>query len=102
MRMKIVAPLLSLIFLISALDQGAAQEAGALPAGFTSLFNGKDFSGWKLPAGDNGHWKIVDGLIDYDAESEAKADKNVWSEREFGDFELHVEWRFKGTPYVNP
>jgi hypothetical protein len=42
------------------------------PDGFTSLFNGRDFTGWKLPAGDNGHWRIVDGVIDYDAESDGK------------------------------
>ena len=50
--------------------------------GFTSLFNGKDFTGWKIPAGDNGHWKVIDGVIDYDAESEAPgSDKSLWSER---------------------
>lgn len=69
----------------------------------TSLFNGKDLSGWKIPAGDNGHWKVVDGVIDYDAESESTAaDKSLWSERTYGDFVLHVDWRIKATPYVNP
>jgi len=69
----------------------------------TSLFNGKDLSGWKIPAGDNGHWKVLDGVIDYDAESESSAaDKSLWSERTYGDFVLHVDWRIKATPYVNP
>ena len=45
--------------------------ASAPPAGFASLFNGKDLTGWRVPEGDNGHWKVVDGVIDYDAESEA-------------------------------
>ena len=72
------------------------------PAGFVSLFNGRDFSGWKVPNGDNGHWKILDGVIDYDAQSESTTDKNLWTEREFGDFVLHVDWRIKETPYVNP
>jgi hypothetical protein len=72
------------------------------PGGALTLFNGKDLSGWKIPAGDNGHWKVLDGVIDYDAESEAKADKNLFTEREFGDFELKVEWRIKETPYINP
>jgi hypothetical protein len=72
------------------------------PPEFVSLFNGKDFSGWTLPAGDNGHWKIVNGVIDYDARSEAGGDKNLWFEREFGDFVLHVDWRIKDTPYINP
>ncbi|MCR4415925.1 MAG: DUF1080 domain-containing protein [Thermoguttaceae bacterium] len=72
------------------------------PEGFVSLFNGKDFSGWKVPEGDGGHWKVVDGAIDYDAQSEAKGDKSLWSQREFGDFVLRVDWRIKETPYVNP
>jgi hypothetical protein len=72
------------------------------PAGFTALFNGRDFSGWKVPEGDGGHWKILDGVIDYDAESQAKGDKSLWSVREFGDFTLRVDWRIKETPYINP
>jgi hypothetical protein len=35
-------------------------------------------------------------VIDYDARSEAKGSKDLWTEKEFTDFELHVEWRFKG------
>jgi hypothetical protein len=72
------------------------------PPGFVALFNGEDFTGWKVPEGDNGHWKVLDGAIDYDAESEAKGDKSLWNEREFGDFILRVDWRIKETPYVNP
>jgi hypothetical protein len=69
---------------------------------FVPLFNGRDLSGWKVPAGDNGHWRVVDGVIDYDAESEAAGDKSLWTDREFGDFVLRVDWRLKSTPYVNP
>jgi Domain of Unknown Function (DUF1080) len=74
----------------------AAQE------GFTPLFNGRDLTGWKVPQGDNGHWKVVDGVIDYDAESEATGEKVLWSEQSFGDFVLRADWRIKSTPYVNP
>jgi hypothetical protein len=77
------------------------QNQKPAPDGFTSLFNGKNFDGWKVPAGDNGHWKIVDGVIDYDAQSEAQGDKNLWSEKEYGDFTLRVDWRIKETPYLN-
>jgi hypothetical protein len=82
-----------------------APSAGTRPATadeFVSLFNGRDLAGWKIPAGDNGHWRVADGVIDYDAESEAAGDKNLWSTREFGDFTLRVDWRIKATPYVNP
>jgi hypothetical protein len=76
--------------------------------GFQSLFNGEDLSGWRVPEGDNGHWKVVDGVIDYDAQSEAKGDKNLWTENSYGDFELRIDWRIKRTtgfynvPYVLP
>ena len=69
---------------------------------FVSIFNGKDLTGWKIPAGDNGHWKVVDGVIDYDAASEATGDKALWSEKSYGDFILRVDWRIKETPYTNP
>ena len=72
------------------------------PEGFTSLFNGKDFTGWKIPAGDNGHWKIVNGVIDYDAMSEAKDGKDLWTEKTYKDYVLFVDWRIKETPWSNP
>ena len=61
---------------------------------YRTLFNGQDFTGWKVPDGDGGHWKVVDYMIDYDALSEAE-EKHLWTEEEFGDFQLHVDWRFK-------
>lgn len=72
------------------------------PDGFTALFNGRDFTNWQVPEGDNGHWKVINGVIDYDAESEARRDKNLWSTREYENFILHVDWRIKETPYINP
>ncbi len=69
--------------------------------GFSPLFNGRDFSGWTVPEGDGGHWKVVDGVIDYDAQSEAKGDKNLWTDREFGDFVLRLDWRLKEAPFIN-
>jgi len=77
---------------LSAADQDA-------PEGFTPLFNGKDLSGWKIPTGDNGHWKVINGVIDYDARSESPVpDKSLWTEKEFGDFVLRVDWRLKTDP----
>ncbi len=80
----------------------AAPLAAAENDGFVSLFNGRDLSGWKIPEGDNGHWKVVNGVIDYDAESEAKGEKSLQSVKEYGDFVLRAEWRIKETPYINP
>ncbi len=67
--------------------------------GFVPLFNGKDLTGWKVPDGDNGHWKVVDGMIDCDAKSESPArDKSLWTEKSFRDFVLRLEWRLKLEP----
>lgn len=72
------------------------------PDGFKALFNGKDFTHWKVPDGDNGHWKVLNGVIDYDAQSEAAGDKTLWGEGDYTDFVLMVDWRIKETPYINP
>ena len=92
--------LLAVLLLAVPITPSPAQDVP--PAGFVSLFNGKDLSGWKIPQGDNGHWRVVDGVIDYDAESEAAGDKSLWSEKEYGDFTLRLDWRIKDTPYTNP
>ena len=91
----------TLAALVIAVCAVQATGAGQTADGFTPLFNGRDFTGWKVPAGDNGHWRIVDGAIDYDAESEAES-KDLWTERPYRDFTLKLEWRIKSTPYVNP
>ncbi|HEX8294710.1 MAG TPA: DUF1080 domain-containing protein [Chthoniobacteraceae bacterium] len=70
--------------------------------GFVPLFNGRDLSGWKIPEGDKGHWRVVDGAIDYDARSEAPASKDLWTERSFRDFTLRLEWRIKQTTGLFP
>lgn len=71
------------------------------PDEFESLFNGEDFAGWVVPEGDNGHWRVVDGVIDYDAMSEAPGDKSLWTEEEYGDFVLRLDWRIKEAPHIN-
>lgn len=90
-----------LVFSFNVFSQGESKSQSP-PEGFTSLFNGKDFTGWKVPEGDNGHWKIIDGVIDYDAESEAQGDKNLWTREAYKDFVLYVDWRIKETPWKNP
>ena len=100
--MPVTRRLPMLLVALAALLPAAPVFAQAPPPGFVPLFNGNDFTGWKVPDGDNGHWKIVDGVIDYDAQSAAPGDKNLWSVGEYGDFVLRLEWRIKETPYVNP
>src|SRR5438270_13103298 len=89
-----------LLAVVPAMLAAAALSAYAdePPEGFVSLFNGKDLSGWKVPPGDNGHWKVKDGVIDYDARSEARGEKSLWSEKPYRDFVLRLDWRLKTEP----
>lgn len=87
------------LFALATLIPSLTEAAGEEEDGFRRLFNGRDLSGWAPPAGDNGHWKVVNGVIDYDAASESsERDKSLWSEEEFGDFILKLDWRIKETP----
>jgi type 1 glutamine amidotransferase len=101
---RLLIPVVFLLGAVAASPSRAADHKAAdntPPPGFTALFNGKDLTGWKVPEGDGGHWKVVDGVIDYDAESMAKGDKNLWTDEEFGDFVMLVDWRIKEAPFIN-
>ena len=101
-----ISPLLASLLVLGVATAGTAPAAlaasSSAPAGFVPLFNGRDFTGWKLPEGDNGHWKVINGVIDYDARSEATGDKNLWTEKEYKDFVLRIDWRIKETTGLYP
>jgi hypothetical protein len=104
-RIRTMVLLTAVIFAVAICSQAVSMQTekdNVPPPGFRALFNGRDFTGWKVPEGDNGHWKIIDGVIDYDAQSEAKGDKSLWHTEDFKDFVLRVDWRIKETPYTNP
>jgi hypothetical protein len=69
-------------------------------AGFRSLYNGLDLRGWKQELGHKGHWQGKDWILDYDGKSEA-GDKNLWTEQEFGNFALIVDWRLPAEPKID-
>lgn len=71
----------------------AQEKAPAEPAGMTSLFNGKDLTGWD---GDPRLWTVKDGLIRGETTAENKAKGNtflVCKAGSFGDFELRLSYR---------
>lgn len=88
-----IAVIVLVICVVFACDQGTQSSKNFVP-----LFDGRTLNGWKIPKGDNGHWKVVDGVIDYDAASEAEGDKNLWTENEYQDFVLKVDWRLIDEP----
>jgi len=70
-----------------------------LAQGFKPLYTGIDFSGWKRDPGHEGHWRTNDWILEYDGKSEA-TNKHLWTEKEFGDFVLMVDWRFTRKPML--
>jgi hypothetical protein len=99
------------------------------PAGFTTLFNGSDLTGWKGLAHGNAnnrralqgdalqdaqakaddvmrqHWSVVDGILTYDGKGQS-----LCTAKDYGDFEMYVDWKIpagadsgiylRGTPQV--
>jgi hypothetical protein len=75
--------------LVAALVAAPAGSANPKPPeGFTSLFNGKDLTGWK-PTGKAEVWGAEKGVIYV----EKGGGGWLLTEQEFGDFELRVEYK---------
>jgi hypothetical protein len=69
------------------------EASGAEDQGFVSLYNGLDLRGWKQAEGNRGHWQAMDWILDYDGQSDAEGeDKHLWTEKEYGNFVLMVDW----------
>lgn len=106
-----------------------AAKAGAAPAGFTSLFNGKNLDGWKGLVADplkrakmsptdlataqqkadelmRANWKVEDGALVY----RGNDFDNLCTTKDYANFELFVKWKvsphadsglyLRGTPQV--
>lgn len=63
-----------------------------LPEGFKRLFDGKTLKGWK---GREGLWKVDRGAIigQTTAEDKLKHNDFLYTEKEYGDFELRLKYR---------
>ena len=98
------------------------------PEGFVALFNGQDLTGWKGLVGNpksraamspeqlaeaqkkadenmRAHWSVADGALVFDG-----GGKSLCTAKDYGDFELYVDWKIlpkgdsgiylRGTPQV--
>ena len=68
-------------------------------AGFVSMFNGEDFSGWRF-TGDKlpdevSNWKVEDGVI----RLSGGGNPHLVTQREYSNFEMRFEWRAMREKY---
>jgi hypothetical protein len=102
---------------VSVADDKAKPADNTPPEGFTALFNGKDLTGWKglmkdpldspakraqatpealaeaqKEADENmkAHWAAKEGVLEFDGKGRSLA-----SMKDYGDFELMVDWKIK-------
>jgi len=71
----------------------AGATAAEPPAGFKSLFNGKDLTGWE---GSPDFWSVQDGVITGKTTAEKPTKGNtflIWKGGTLGDFELRIKWK---------
>ena len=106
----------ALPYIESAYDREQAEKYAQvllLKEGFEQTFNGKDLSGWKGLVADpptrskmtpeelataqaeaddlmRRHWRVVDGVLLFDG-----AGHSLCTKRDFGDFEMFVDWRIE-------
>ncbi|MBC8137958.1 MAG: DUF1080 domain-containing protein [Fibrella sp.] len=96
---------------LSVKDLSKAQPANQPPPGFVALFNGQNLDGWKALVTDpptraktppeelaeaqrkadrevQQHWQVQDGILAYDGKN-----NNLCTSRDYGDFELLVDWK---------
>ena len=70
-------------------------NAGEVPSDATILFDGKNFDNWQSADGGAVKWTLKDGAMTVVAGA-----KEIRTKKEFGDFQLHIEWRSPAE--VNP
>ncbi|QDU79010.1 hypothetical protein Pla110_07140 [Polystyrenella longa] len=93
----------------------AEEKLNTPPEGFTALFNGKDLENWRGLVGNgnpytlqemseedrskaqaeanelmSAHWGVQDGVLVFDGKG-----KSICSAKDFGDFELYVDWKIE-------
>lgn len=102
MRIRGMMVVLGCVVLVAGLGFSlvhAQQRAGADErAGWISLFNGEDLTGWRVSEAAAESWSVVDGVIDCDPKSRLGGNRDIWTQESFGDFVLYIEWRIKDTP----
>lgn len=66
---------------------GKSLDISSPPSDAIILFNGKDLSEWKAANGSDQNWDVYDDIFTVN-----KKVGDIITKKEFGDFQLHLEW----------
>ena len=61
----------------------------------SSIFNGKDLSGWKAPDENKGYFQADDGVLKVQSGAE-KEGQTLWTEKEYKNFVMEFDFKFGG------
>lgn len=92
-RSPVVLPFLAAILTAAA----AAADPAPPPAGFVSLFNGKDLTGWDGAAGE---WRVEDGALTAESTPEkpcTACNYLVWKNGKPADFEFSCDFKLSAN-----
>jgi hypothetical protein len=68
----------------------AAEKDNTPPSGFSSLFNGKDLTGWKADDKTKEHWKVANGVLAYSGKY-----RSLVTEKDFKNFIMQVDFKIQ-------
>ena len=90
------------IYLKELPSTGATREQTANPyTGFHAMFDGKSLAGWKTPD-DVKPWWSANGSHFLSKAGKEGHNKELWSEKEYGNFELIADCRLANKPEKKP
>jgi hypothetical protein len=73
-----------------------ADTPGKPPSDAVVLFDGKSLAAWRNAKGEPAGWKVENGYFEV-----ARGTGDIFTREEFGDSQLHVEWRAPSPPQSN-
>ena len=72
---------------------GMVKDGKPVAKGWKSLFDGKSLKGWNA---EKGYWEVKDGAIVGDKKGNTPHHHYLFSERDYSDFEMHVDVKMTG------
>ena len=74
-------------------EDGMIRDGRPITKGWQSLFDGQTLKGWK---GEAGYWTVTDGAIVGDKKGSTPHHHYMFSDRDYRDFELHIDVKMSG------